>query len=142
MARVALPETVSLQVPPNLAPVREVVDCGIDDLGGVSPVTDDHINPEYAWPELKQLREIAAEAGVPLRERLPVYERYLPSALRSDEFDGEAADRPPAGDADSWLSDRIAAAITADNEAGRRYRAVIGREPTRVFRPDAATESR
>ena len=142
MARVALPETVSLQVPPNLAPVREVVDCGIDDLGGVSPVTDDHINPKYAWPALEELREIAAEAGVPLRERLPVYERYLPSALRSDEFDGRAADRPPAGDADSWLSDRIAAAITADDSGGRRYRSVIGREPSRVFRPDAAAESR
>src|SRR5699024_1858791 len=46
MARSALPEEISVQVPPNLAPVREVLDCGVDDLGGVSPVTADHINPE------------------------------------------------------------------------------------------------
>jgi len=137
MARVALPDSVSLQVPPNLAPVREVVDCGIDDLGGVSPVTDDHINPEYAWPALDELRDIAGEAGVPLRERLPVYERYLPRELRSDEFDGDAVGEPPAGDADRWLSVRLRDAITADDGAGRRYRAVIRGEGARVFRPDA-----
>jgi len=123
MARVALPETVSLQVPPNLAPARELLDCGIDDLGGVSPVTDDHINPEYAWPALGELRGIAADAGVPLRERLPVYERYLPAGLRSDEFGGDPAGRPPA--AESWISDRIERAILADDGAGRRYRAVV-----------------
>ncbi|MFW5964110.1 MAG: 7,8-didemethyl-8-hydroxy-5-deazariboflavin synthase subunit CofG, partial [Natronomonas sp.] len=59
MARVGLPESVSVQSPPNLAPVRELLDCGIDDLGGVSPVTDDHINPEYAWPQLRELEAIA-----------------------------------------------------------------------------------
>jgi len=131
MARVALPESVSLQVPPNLAPVRDVVDCGIDDLGGVSPVTDDHINPDYAWPALEELREIAADAGVPLRERLPVYERYLPADLRTDAFDGVPADPPPGGG--SWLSDRLVDAIRADDAAGRRYRAVLDREP-----PDTA----
>ncbi|PSQ46189.1 7,8-didemethyl-8-hydroxy-5-deazariboflavin synthase subunit CofG [Halobacteriales archaeon SW_7_65_23] len=142
MARVALPDSVSLQVPPNLAPVREVVDCGIDDLGGVSPVTDDHINPEYAWPALAELREIAAEAGVPLRERLPVYERYLPTDLRSDGFDGDPAGEPRVTDADSWLSERIRAAITDDDEAGRRYRAVLRGDGARMFRPDVAAESR
>jgi len=126
MARVALPESVSLQVPPNLAPVREVVDCGIDDLGGVSPVTADHINPDYAWPALEELRGIAADAGVPLRERLPVYERYLPADLRSDAFDGAPADPPPGGG--SWLSDRLVDAIRADDAAGRRYRAVLDPE--------------
>jgi len=129
MARVALPETVSLQVPPNLAPVREVVDCGIDDLGGVSPVTDDHINPEYAWPALDELQEVAADAGVPLRERLPVYERYLPPDLRSDAFDGTPAEPPPGGAADAWLPDRILAAIRAGDAPGRRYRSVIRGEP-------------
>ena len=123
MARVALPESVSLQVPPNLAPVREVVDCGIDDLGGVSPVTDDHINPEYAWHALAELREVAAYAGVPLEERLPVYERYLPPELRSDAFDGTPAEPPRGGG--SWLSDRIVDAIQAEDAAGRRYRSVV-----------------
>jgi FO synthase subunit 1 len=127
MARVALPDSVSLQVPPNLAPVRELVDCGIDDLGGVSPVTDDHINPDYAWPAVAELDAIATEAGLPLRERLPVYERYLPADMRHDSFDGQPA-RPPEHD-DSWVSERIQQAIRANDDAGRRYRAVLDRDP-------------
>jgi FO synthase subunit 1 len=145
MARAALPEAVSLQVPPNLAPAREVLDCGIDDLGGVSPVTEDHVNPDYAWPALRELRSIAEDAGVPLRERLPVYERYLPAGLRSDGFAGEPADPTPVeatpdesvgaglqagarGHDGRWLSDRVRAAVTADDDAGRRYRAVLAGE--------------
>ena len=104
MARAALPEAVSVQSPPNLAPVRELLDCGIDDLGGVSPVTDDHINPEYKWPALRELEAIAEEAGVPLRERLPVYKRFV------DE---------------GWLSPRIESALVADDDAGERYRALL-----------------
>ncbi|MHB9288072.1 7,8-didemethyl-8-hydroxy-5-deazariboflavin synthase subunit CofG [Halobacteriales archaeon Cl-PHB] len=107
MARFALPDEVSVQVPPNLAPAGEVVDCGIDDLGGVSPVTDDHVNPDYAWPALDRLEAIADGAGVPLTERLPVYERYVE---------------------DGWLSDRIRGAIEADDAAGERYRAVLDGE--------------
>ena len=104
MARAALPDDVSIQSPPNLAPVGELLDCGIDDLGGVSPVTDDHINPEYEWPALRELEEIAETAGVPLSERLPTYEQYL---------------------SPEWLSTRIEAAIDADDEAGRRFRALL-----------------
>ncbi len=104
MARAALPESVSVQSPPNLAPVRDLIDCGIDDLGGVSPVTDDHINPEYAWPHLEELEAIAEEAGVPLRERLPVHQRFIDT---------------------DWLPPRIEAAIDANDAAGRRYRAVL-----------------
>jgi FO synthase subunit 1 len=127
MARAALPEAISVQVPPNLAPARAVVDCGIDDLGGVSPVTHDHVNPDYAWPALRELRAIADEAGVPLRERLPIYERYLPAELRSAAFDGEPAG-PPPGDADGWLSECVRAAIEADDAAGEHYRAVVSGE--------------
>ncbi|WP_435319455.1 7,8-didemethyl-8-hydroxy-5-deazariboflavin synthase subunit CofG [Haloarchaeobius sp. TZWSO28] len=124
MARYALPEEVSVQVPPNLSPTRELLDCGVDDLGGVSPVTDDYINPDYEWPALRELRDIADEAGVPLRERLPVYERYLPAELRSPDFDGE----PAPGD--GWLSDPIREALTGDTPAGRRYRRVLRGETT------------
>jgi FO synthase subunit 1 len=105
MARYALPGDVSVQVPPNLAPVRDLLDCGVDDLGGVSPITDDHINPDYAWPALRELEDIAEEAGVPLRERLPVYERHLEAP---------------------WVSDRVLDAIDADDDAGTRYRGVLG----------------
>lgn len=118
MARRALPETVSVQVPPNLAPAGEVLDCGVDDLGGVSPVTDDHINPDHAWPAVDQLHALADSAGVPLRERLPVYERYLPERFRRAGFDGAPADGR------AWLSDRVRRALAADTATGRRYRRV------------------
>jgi FO synthase subunit 1 len=128
MARSGLPEAVSVQVPPNLAPAREVLDCGIDDLGGVSPVTDDHINPDYAWPAFDTLQEIADHAGVPLRERLPVYERYLPADLRSDGFEGTPAAWPTgSGEDEDWVSERIRTALTSERPAGRRYRSVIER---------------
>jgi len=119
MARYCLPEAISVQVPPNLAPARDVIDCGIDDLGGVSPITDDHINPDYEWPALRELEDIAADAEVPLRERLPVYERYLPADLRSPGFDGA----PAPGD--DWIPEPIRQALAADDDAGERYRAVV-----------------
>ncbi|MDS0473877.1 7,8-didemethyl-8-hydroxy-5-deazariboflavin synthase subunit CofG [Natrinema sp. 1APR25-10V2] len=123
MARIALPEEISVQVPPNLAPAKDLVDCGVDDLGGVSPVTDDHINPDYTWPALRELEEIADHAGVPLGERLPVYERFLPPDLRTDDFDGRLADGADAGR--EWISPTIRDALAADDTAGRRYRAVL-----------------
>jgi FO synthase subunit 1 len=107
MARAILPAEVSVQSPPNLAPVRELLDCGVDDLGGVSPVTVDHVNPDYAWPALRELEDIAEGAGVPLRERLPVYERFLEDGGRE------------------WVSPRIRAAIDAEDAAGVRYRSVL-----------------
>lgn len=119
MARVALPDEISVQVPPNLSSTRDLIDCGVDDLGGVSPVTDDYINPEYAWPAIQELQDIAEGAGVPLSERLPTYERYMPPELRTDGFDGTSA---PGND---WLSDRIRQVLQADDEAGRRYRSVL-----------------
>ncbi|MFB9811591.1 7,8-didemethyl-8-hydroxy-5-deazariboflavin synthase subunit CofG [Haloarcula sebkhae] len=106
MARAALPEEVSVQVPPNLAPARDLTDCGIDDLGGVSPVTVDHINPEYEWPALQELTAVADAAEVPLTERLPVYDRFVD---------------------DGWLSKPIEAAIEADDEAGERFRSILDR---------------
>jgi FO synthase subunit 1 len=124
MARVALPEDVSVQVPPNLAPVREVLDCGVDDLGGVSPVTDDHINPAHAWPALEELRTLASDAGLGLRERLPVHERYLPAGISPD---GGTAPRDR-----QWVSDRVLEAIRASNDAGERYRAVLAGQSLRA----------
>jgi FO synthase subunit 1 len=69
------------------------------------------------------LRSIAEAAGVPLRERLPVYERYLPADLRSDAFEGVSADPPTGGG--EWVSERVQEAIRADDAAGERYRAVL-----------------
>ena len=116
MARVALPDEVSVQVPPNLSPTRDLLDCGVDDLGGVSPVTDDYINPEYAWPALDELESLASEAGVPLRERLPTHERYLPEEFRRAGIDGAEG---------SWLRPTVREALGSDDDAGRRYRTVL-----------------
>lgn len=101
MARYALPEEVEVQVPPNLSPVEDLLDCGVGDLGGVSPVTDDHINPEYEWPELRRLQHLADETDRRLVERLPVYDRYL------------AGDVPLPASADSWVSSRVRDATAA-----------------------------
>jgi len=83
MARRLLPDDVAVQVSPNLISPGELLKCGANDLGGISPVTVDHINPAYAWPTLVELRTIA---GVPLRERLPIYPQYVRKKWYSDEI--------------------------------------------------------
>jgi FO synthase subunit 1 len=125
MARAALPAAVSVQVPPNLSPTRQLLDCGVDDLGGVSPITDDYVNPDYAWPALSELADIADDAGVPLYERLPVYDRYLPESIRREGSDGK---QEPDSETERWLSDRIVGAITGDDVHGERFRGVARRD--------------
>jgi len=80
VARLILPD-VNIQAPPNLsAPYYdELLDAGIDDWGGVSPLTPDFINPERPWPHLEQLRRVTEAKGYTLRQRLPVYPEFLPS---------------------------------------------------------------
>lgn len=75
LARTLLPPEVSVQVPPNLAShlLEQVLAAGANDLGGISPVTPDYINPAHAWPHLSALTERLASWGRPLRPRLPVY---------------------------------------------------------------------
>jgi FO synthase len=78
-ARIVMPLEVSVQAPPNLNDERlaELIDCGIDDWGGISPVTLDHVNPEAPWPEIERLRAVCARAGMPLAERLTIYPRFI-----------------------------------------------------------------
>ncbi|MBL8307285.1 MAG: 7,8-didemethyl-8-hydroxy-5-deazariboflavin synthase CofG, partial [Rubrivivax sp.] len=77
-ARLLLPTDVSVQVPPNLSPgaLPQLLAAGIDDWGGISPLTPDHVNPEAPWPHLQQLAEATAQAGHFLEERLTVYPRF------------------------------------------------------------------
>ena len=79
VARLVLPTRVHLQAPPNLSPGLggDLLRAGIDDWGGVSPVTPDHVNPEYAWPALDSLAATTAAAGHRLVERLTVYPEYV-----------------------------------------------------------------
>ncbi len=74
MARQGLPDDVAIQVSPNLISPKELICRGASDLGGISPETIDHINPECAWPNISELQEAVK---VPLRERLPIYPRYV-----------------------------------------------------------------
>jgi len=83
MARELLPSDVAVQVPPNLIDPKELINCGASDLGGISPVTIDYINPEEAWPEIAQLRETI---GIPLRERLPIYPHFVREKRYSEEL--------------------------------------------------------
>ena len=77
-ARLLLPPEVSVQAPPNLTgEFASLLDAGIDDFGGVSPVTIDHVNPEAPWPEVEQLQAACASRGLELAPRLTVYPRYL-----------------------------------------------------------------
>lgn len=100
MARAGLPDDVEVQAPPNLTPeLPRLVRAGVGDLGGVSPVTDDYINPEYEWPAVKQLQSVAEEVGVPLKERLPVYPRYVSNGWVSERVERKARElenREPA----------------------------------------------
>ena len=82
VARLIMPE-VNIQAPPNLsAPYYDdLLDAGINDWGGVSPLTPDFINPEKPWPHLDQLRVRTESKGYRLRQRLPVYPEFLSGVL-------------------------------------------------------------
>ncbi len=79
LARIVLDDSVSVQAPPNLNDARlgRLIGAGIDDWGGISPVTKDHVNPEAPWPEIARLEQICASEGRPLVERLTAYPRFI-----------------------------------------------------------------
>ncbi|HSK17190.1 MAG TPA: 5-amino-6-(D-ribitylamino)uracil--L-tyrosine 4-hydroxyphenyl transferase CofH [Gaiellaceae bacterium] len=93
-AREVLPADVHLQVPPNLSydDFPRLLETGIDDWGGVSPVTIDHVNPEAPWPEIERLRAATEAHGLELAARLPIYPELV-------------------ADLDRWADPRVAPAI-------------------------------
>jgi FO synthase len=111
-ARLLLPADVHLQAPPNLSDdFGRLLDAGIDDWGGVSPVTPDHVNPERPWPAIDRLRAATEARGHTLAPRLTIYpryvlepERWLDPAMRfpvMDHSDAEALAREPG---ERWYS--------------------------------------
>jgi 7,8-didemethyl-8-hydroxy-5-deazariboflavin synthase CofG subunit len=104
VARLLMPE-VNIQAPPNLSAsnYEELLDAGINDWGGVSPLTPDFINPERPWPHLTQLEQRTAAKGHRLLQRLPVYPEFLPALVA----------RP------GLLSERLRSAADADGYAQR-----------------------
>ena len=83
-ARLILGAAMNIQAPPNLSPVgyERLIAAGINDWGGVSPVTPDHVNPEAPWPEIAALAQRTAAGGKVLVQRLPVYPAYVQQAER------------------------------------------------------------
>jgi FO synthase len=150
-ARLVLPADVHVQVPPNLSydDFPRLLDAGIDDWGGVSPVTIDHVNPEAPWPEIERLRAATEARGLALVPRLPVYPeflggrwlapRVLTQALRVADADGLARE-------DGWFAGaqtpvpfvpRDALPVDSTGELGEdelvRLFAARGEELHRVF---------
>jgi len=84
---------MNIQAPPNLMPAEygRYLDAGINDWGGVSPLTRDFINPERAWPQIADLRAVCSEHGFDLRGRLPLYPEYI--TRRPEFIPGELAGR-------------------------------------------------
>ena len=75
MARRILPRGIAIQIAPNLIDASKLISCGVDDLGGVSPVTIDYVNPEHPWPAINELKTIVGDAK--LQERLCLYPRFI-----------------------------------------------------------------
>ena len=82
VARLLFPPSMNIQAPPNLSQVAlgRLVEAGINDWGGVSPVTPDHVNPEAPWPHLRLLERATKAAGKQLIERLAIYPAYVHAA--------------------------------------------------------------
>ncbi|MGI5212220.1 bifunctional FO biosynthesis protein CofGH [Plantactinospora sp. CA-290183] len=130
VARILLGPRARMQAPPNLiaGEFDLLLRAGIDDWGGVSPVTPDHVNPERPWPHLDELAARTAAAGFTLRERLTIYPEYVRRG-------------------DPWLDPRLAAhvAALADPETGLAVEAArpTGRpwqEPDEQFVPAGRTD--
>jgi len=151
-ARLVLPEDVSVQAPPNLAydDFPRLLDAGIDDWGGVSPVTIDHVNPEAPWPDRDRLAAATRARGLELAPRLPVYPAYidpewldprvLPTALRASDALGLAReDRWHPGESGGvpFTVTRDALPVDTRAELGEeelvRLFAARGEERQRVF---------
>jgi FO synthase len=84
VARLVLGPAMNIQVPPNLSFDRfpELLDAGLNDWGGISPVTPDHVNPEAAWPQVEELTSQSAQRGFAVVERLTLYPAYVRDAAR------------------------------------------------------------
>ena len=126
VARLVMGPDATIQAPPNLTDSGELallVRAGIDDWGGVSPLTADHVNPERPWPELDDLAALTADAGFELRERLTTHPQFV---------------------ADDWIDPRIRPhvdALAAPSGLANEQAPVVGRPWARVPAEVAARSS-
>lgn len=79
IAKLIFENDIAVQVPPNLIEghEEEAIDFGIDDFGGISPFTLDYINPEHSWPQIDHLSRICKQKGYALKERFPIYKKFI-----------------------------------------------------------------
>lgn len=79
IARLIFENEIPIQVPPNLIKgyEKDFLELGIDDFGGISPLTRDYINPSKPWPMIEELRQICSRSGFHLKERLPIYDKFI-----------------------------------------------------------------
>ncbi len=78
LTRIVLPK-MNIQIPPNLSPssYQSFLSVGINDWGGISPLTPDYVNPEFSWPEIKNIEENSSKAGYSLKARFPIYPEFF-----------------------------------------------------------------
>ena len=78
ISRIIMPE-MNIQIPPNLSPksYQSFLSVGINDWGGVSPLTPDYVNPEFSWPEIKKIEENSKNVGFDLKCRFPIYPEFF-----------------------------------------------------------------
>lgn len=79
---------INIQVPPNLSPsiYSSYIDAGINDWGGISPLTPDYVNPEYPWPSIDEVKYTTMKKGFNLRARLPIYPKYITNSKLNSQF--------------------------------------------------------
>lgn len=84
LTRIILPN-MNIQIPPNLSPksYSSFLTAGINDWGGISPITHDYVNPEFPWPQIEDVKKNCFDAGFNLRARFPVYPEFF-SQVNSD----------------------------------------------------------
>ncbi|MBB6468407.1 FO synthase [Aminobacter lissarensis] len=156
VARLLFEPGMNIQAPPNLSPgaLEQIVHAGINDWGGVSPVTPDHVNPEAPWPQLVELSDVTSMAGKDLVERLAIYPSFarkplewVDADLRFPLYNRIDAEGWPRSD--DWCpgrSDPIPATeafllSAAPNRVGGRVRAVLDKaaEGTMLTENDIVT---
>ncbi|MGW7008405.1 bifunctional FO biosynthesis protein CofGH [Streptomyces sp. NPDC054933] len=130
VARLILGPAARIQAPPNLiaGEYTRVIAAGIDDWGGVSPLTPDHVSPEHPWPHIDELRAITAESGFTMRERLTIYPEFVQRG-------------------EPWLDPRVLPHVRAlaDPESGlaleeRKPTGLPWQEPEEVFTATGRTD--
>ena len=79
LCRILMPGA-NIQIPPNLSPnnYQEFLTTGINDWGGISPITSDYVNPEFSWPNIQNVEKKCNDLGFSFKARFPVYPEFIP----------------------------------------------------------------